>query len=115
MRDVKEILDILKRYVPEGKENAIHTNELAERIGVNSSDVKKYVQAVRQKIPFNGWFICSGHEGYWWTKDRAEIEACCKMLFNPAITRLRTSKQFRQRLKECDEQISMTDNGIWKK
>ena len=99
------IIELLKANISIGKENAIHQIDLAEKIGVKSEVAKRYVQYARKK----GLFICSGKAGYWFAENDADLKAYENMARRQAITRLKTTKVIRHRLREYKGQMSITD------
>ena len=102
---MEDIIKCLMVTIPTSKENAIHQKALAEKLGVNASTLKKYIQLARR----NGINICSGNEGYWLAENEADIKAFENMLRKQALTRLKTTKPIRDSLKEYKGQMSLTD------
>ena len=103
---MNDIINDLKRFIPEGKENAIHLSELSNNMHMNESKVKKLIQKARQ----SGYLdICSSNAGYWISKDEEERKAFEKMLRRHALTCLKTTKPIRDSLKEYKGQISLSE------
>ena len=53
--------EALLNAIPTGEANAIHQAELAERLHVSRSELKRDIQAARR----SGVPIMSGNSGYW--------------------------------------------------
>ncbi len=94
--------------IPFGENNAIHLNELAERLGMKCDRLKVEIRAARK----NGVEICSTHNGYFFPKDEAERRRFVDMQTKQALSRLATSKSARKTLREYEGQLSMDDIGI---
>ena len=104
---MSDYIDKLRNYIPIGKDNAIHLNELAEKLGVKPSYVKKKIQEARREG--KGSDIVSGSAGYWIAESEEERKAFETMLRRQALSRLKTTKPIRDSLKEYKGQISLTD------
>lgn len=107
MNNENEVVEILKTFIPKGKENAIHQKELAILLCEHPSRVKKMIQEVRQKGELE---ICSGPQGYWIAKDEEEIKEFAKRLDRQAYTRLKTSRPMKDTLKQDKNQLHLFEN-----
>lgn len=102
---MNDIINILNAVIPVGKDNAIHLNVLADKIGVTPATVKKYVQGARRK----GLDICSGKDGYWFAENDADRKDFETLLRRQALSRLKTTKPMRDKLKEYKGQITFAN------
>lgn len=89
--------------IPKGKDNAIHTEELARQFGVSMHIIKKYVQEARDcGIP-----ISSDKNGYWLTNDRAELQKFVDTMEKQGKKRLKTVRALKDTLKKTEGQKSL--------
>ena len=72
----------LERYLPIGKENAIHQKDMAHNIGVTPATIKIMVRDARKK----GAQILSGNCGYWIAKDDFEKKELVEIMRKKALT-----------------------------
>lgn len=92
-------------YIPKGKANAIHLQELANLLNIPAYTVKKLVQAARRE----GAQIMSGACGYWIAEDEQEMSIYRDAMRKQAYTRLKTIKPINRALKQIGGQISLTE------
>lgn len=78
-------MDITK-YIPEGKENAVHLQELANAMQMQPQTIKQIVQYERR----NGVVICSDKNGYWIPVNDAETKAFIETMRKQSAARLKT-------------------------
>ena len=97
-------MDILE-FIPVGKENALHQEELANIMGIPCDRVKARVREARKK----GAEILSGVCGYYLPKDDEERAAFVSMITKQAFTRLKTAKPIKSSLKEIKGQMRLSD------
>jgi biotin operon repressor len=71
-------------YIPEGKENAIHLEELAKLLKIDSRTVKKLIQQARK----NGVKIISGQNGYWISDNEHDFKMFARMMRKQAASRV---------------------------
>ncbi len=101
-------IDVLRNNIPTGKENAIHLDDLAQKLNDTSSRTKKQIQSARRE----GEWICSNQRGYWYTESEEEIKAYYYMLRKQALSRLETINPVRRTLNEVKGQISLTGDFV---
>ena len=65
-----------------GKKNAVKARYLQMAFNINGRAVRRIVNRLRQQ----GHPICSGNEGYWYSTDKAEIEATIGRMVSTANT-----------------------------
>lgn len=99
-------LESIEKYIPIGKENAIHQGELAEVVGVSVRKLKEMITDAR----LEGVMICSNGNGYFIAKNRDEAQAFYISMRKQALTRLKSIKLIRHKLREIEGQISLFDN-----
>ncbi|MCQ2387933.1 MAG: hypothetical protein MJ066_05785 [Clostridia bacterium] len=99
-------MDKIERYIPIGKENAIHQRELAEIVGVNTNKLKKKIKEAR----LEGAMICSNGNGYFIAGNKEEARTFYHSMRKQAITRFNSIKLIKRKLREMDGQISLFDN-----
>lgn len=73
---------------------------LAEKLGTDSRTVEEMIQSAR----LEGAPILSSSEGYWLSRDPAEIRRCAERLRSRALTQLETAGA----LKEAADALPMT-------
>ena len=100
-----ESVSLLRNYIPQGRENAVHQNELALRMGCSAAAVKYAVRKARRA----GEPIMSGTEGYWYTNNRCEMQAFTKSMTKQAISRFASIKEIRRELSTDVEQMSLDE------
>lgn len=62
----------IENYIPKGKENAIHMQELKKSIGFADAHIRTLIKKAR----LNGAMICgSSLYGYWKAENKAEFDA----------------------------------------
>ena len=68
----------IRDYIPFGKENAIHLQELVTRLGISEKTVKTLVKRARKEdMKLNRPYrLLSGRDGYWYSIDVCEIRNC---------------------------------------
>lgn len=98
-------MEILERVIPIGKENAIHQEELASRLGVTPATAKIMVREARQR----GLQILSGTCGYWLAENNLEKREFVLLMRKQAFSRLESAKPINSTLNEIDGQISLLD------
>lgn len=98
-------MNILESVIPIGKENAIHQEELANRLGVRPDVAKLMVRQARQQ----GVEVCSGTQGYWLAENDIERKAFVSMMCKQALSRLESAKPINSTLNTINNQISLTD------
>lgn len=98
-----EIVSSLRNYIPQGRENAVHQNELALRMGCSTAALKYAVRKARRA----GEPIMSGVEGYWYTNNRCEMQAFTKSMTKQAVSRFASIKEICRELSTDEEQISL--------
>ena len=101
-------IETLKTAIPTGEANAIHMDELAERIGVKKESVKAIVQRARRSTDFGKWIV-SSVRGYWIAETDEELQRYHNTLRKQAISRFITIKPVRRTLNEIKGQISLID------
>lgn len=102
------MLDRLECIIPKGKENAIHQEELARRLGTTADNAKKLVRLARAQ----GLQILSGKCGYWIAENDAEKSEFVNLMRAQAFSRLRSAKPIRNTLNNISGQISLFDAVI---
>ncbi|MBR6172759.1 MAG: winged helix-turn-helix transcriptional regulator [Eubacterium sp.] len=90
--------DFWINVIPYGKENAIHQKELAARLGISVSTLKKRIRQAR----CNNIEIISSKAGYYFPNDEAERRDFVTMQEKQAKTRFATSKRLRDVVKAFD-------------
>ena len=103
--DNSRLMDTLLQIIPTGKENALHQEEIANRLGISRARVKALIRAARDK----GIEILSGIHGYYYAKDDNEREEFAATISKQAYTRLKTAKPIKCALKNVSGQISLSD------
>ena len=98
-------MEILERVIPIGKENAIHQEELASRLGFSPATAKIMVREARQR----GLQILSGTCGYWLAENDLEKREFVLLMRKQAFSRLKSAKPINNTLSEIDGQISLSD------
>lgn len=93
---------MLLSVIPKGKRNAIHLEELANRLGLSPRDTKAAVKAARRRH-----VICSGQCGYWLPETRIECESFITMMCRQAKSRFVTIKHIKAELAKIPEQIEL--------
>lgn len=90
----------IQEILPIGESRAIHQKELAARLGVTPSSLKKSVRAARKRgIP-----IMSGSSGYWLAESDREVERFLQLMESQAVTRFLSIKEIKAKMKMIDGQ-----------
>ncbi len=96
----------LLQAIPIGEKNAIHMIPLAERLGVDTTTLKKCIRQARRE----GADIISGLSGYWQPETDHERKMWVSSMRKQALTRLTTSKHIRHYLRNNTEgQAKLSD------
>lgn len=101
-------MNILESVIPIGKDNAIHQEELAQRLGVTPAAAKKMVRKARQQ----GLQVLSGTCGYWIAANEQEREAFVNLLRKQAFSRLNSAKAVNDIGNDIKGQIGLFDADI---
>jgi len=81
----KEIL-LFRNLIPIGKQNAIHMQELANKVGVTPETLKHMIRRARLK----GEIIISGVSGYWYGETEEESKEFITLMRLQAAARVKT-------------------------
>ncbi len=95
----------IQKYIPVGKDHAIHQAELAKLLDVSCGKVKAMIKDARN----NGTEIMSSPRGYYYPKDDDERKEYVRLQERQALARLSTIKPIKDLLKEFKGQISLSD------
>lgn len=82
--------------IPMHEENAVPAKQLAQMWNTNERAVRDIVQDMREQ----GFWVCSGNNGYFLASDVLETEHFVRRMFAHAIQELRAIKHMRKALKE---------------
>lgn len=93
----------LENIIPKGKNNAIHLEVLANRLGVNQGTAKNLVRSARR----NGAFILSGINGYWYAENEQEKREFVLLMKKQAISRLVSIKAINRTLNTINGQYDL--------
>lgn len=92
-------------FIPKGKENAIHLEQLAHALNMSDTCIKKHIKEARR----NGAPIMSAKCGYWLTENEAERRAFIDNMNAQGYARLKTARDFANN-GEIIGQQHITDN-----
>lgn len=96
----------LLQAIPIGEKNAIHMEQLAKRLGIDVSTLKRYIRQARRE----GADILSGTSGYWQSENNHEKKMWTRSMKKQALSRLATSKYMRHYLRDYIEgQANISD------
>ena len=77
-------------YIPMGKQNAIHLDQLSQQLNMSETSVKKLIKEARRR----GAPIMSAKCGYWRTESEAERKAFIDNMNAQGYARLKTAREF---------------------
>lgn len=92
----------LLTLIPQGRENAIHMNELCKRLHISGYKVKSVIRSLRKK----GFAIVSDTDGYWIAENKKEVADFIERMSKQATSRFSSVKALKSQCKECEGQIS---------
>ena len=95
-----------REIIPEGEENAVLLNDLAERWTMSRAAAKLRIKNAR----LAGVEICSTTKGYFFAKDDREREKFVRMQEQNAKSRFMTSKVSRKKLNEYKGQMQIAED-----
>lgn len=96
---------ILIDMLPNGKDNAIHQIDLAERMNVKPNIVKLLVRKARRE----GYEICSCRNGYYLPISDDERREFYNMMRKSALSHFVSAKPVKHTLDTSSDQLSLTD------
>lgn len=99
-------MDIVE-FIPKGKDNAIHLQELVKILHCSDTYIKCEIRKARNA----GAPIVSGCAGYWLTDSNEESEQFILSMRKQAITRLNSIKRLNKAV-QIDGQISLFGDGL---
>lgn len=94
-------------FIPTGRANAIHIQELAARANMTAATAKEWIRQARKNH-----VILSAQCGYWLPESDAEGAAWVSMMEKQAKSRFVTMKHTRQQLRKDHNQLSLDDVGV---
>lgn len=104
MHNLKELLDILD-IIPEGKEHALHLDEIAFRLNIHPKVAKEMIRKARLK----GAHILSDSCGYWISYVISEMQDYVKRMQKHAFSELHVIMPIINDLREDNGQISLAE------
>ena len=93
--------------IPIGRENAMHLEEISEKLNMNPNSVKKQIREARE----NGMLILSSKCGYWYSEDVNERATFVDRIEKNARARLKTIKAIKRSLKTIKGQGELEIGG----
>jgi len=104
----------ISEYIPKGRQNAIHQDELSNLLGIDAGTVKKLIQRERESgasiIDEKELFIVSGQCGYWLTDNITEVREYIRKEEGQAIKRFNTNKAYKRAINEYEGQLSINED-----
>lgn len=94
-----------------GKENAIKQIDICKMLRCTPDQLKAAVQRFRRTNTDHSLFICSDHNGYYFAKDKSEIEQFVLTTSKQAISRFETIKEAKRMLKGNEGQDHINGAG----
>lgn len=88
--------DRLADLLPIGKENAVKSKDIQEKLHLTRREVSQAVHDLRQK----GMIVCSDSHGYYTPKDEKELVQGYNVLWGKAIGNLSVLKPMRKEVKK---------------
>lgn len=96
-------LKMVLHAIPTGKENAIHLEELSQRLDMHPQAIKECIKELRRQYGA----VFSGSNGYWTSDSQEECENFIRMMKRQAISRLKSIRLMEQNVRKSKAQLCL--------